>query len=200
MHYLDYKMIGFKWCYSIGTSVKIMIVYYKMKIVNIQNKSNVKEDEKRDPSEWLKFENKYWGLYQFPYLSDIKSKLTNCEIYAIIKSEVKVCDRVLQACRENSIIVISSNCLKNVEDIKSDLNAVFGICHKAKSKKVQVNDTIVMGKPNSDKQIVEGELVMKINRHKNEHGLVRNIVYFLNEKKEVLNSKIVLQYYIINFW
>ena len=136
-------MIGFKWCYSIGTSVKIMIVYYKMKIVNIQNKSNVKEDEKRDPSEWLKFENKYWGLYQFPYLSDIKSKLTNCEIYAIIKSEVKVCDRVLQACRENSIIVISSNCLKNVEDIKSDLNAVFGICHKAKSKRVQVNKLLL---------------------------------------------------------
>ena len=37
---------------------------------------------------------------------------------------------------------------------------------------------------------------MKINRRENEHGLVRNIVYFVNEKIEVLNSKILMQYYI----
>ena len=101
-----------------------------------------------------------------------------------------------QACRENSIFVISSNCLKNVEDIQNDLNGVFRMCHEVKSKIVQINDTIVTVKPNSNKEIVGGELVMKINRRENEHGLVRNIVYFVNEKKEVLNSKILLQYYI----
>ena len=101
-----------------------------------------------------------------------------------------------QACREHSIFVISSNCLKNVEDIKSDLNGVFRLCHEVKSKRVQVGDTIVTVKPNSNNEIVEGELVMKINRRENMHGLVRNIVYFVNGKKGVMNSKIQLQYYI----
>ena len=99
-----------------------------------------------------------------------------------------------QAYRENSTFVISSNCLKNVEDIKSGLNGVFQTCHELKSKRVQVNDTIVTVKPNSNREIVEGELVTKINRRENEHGLVRNIVYFVNEKIEVLNSKILMQY------
>ena len=161
---------------------------------NVQ--SSWKEDEKLDPSEWLKLENKYRGQYRLPYLSDIKRKLTNSETYAIIKSEVKICERVPQACRENSIFVISSNCLKNVEDIKSDLNGVFRLCHEVKSKRVQVGDTIVTVKPNSNNEIVEGELVMKINRRENMHGLVRNIVYFVNGKKGVMNSKIQLQYYI----
>ena len=142
---------------------------------NVQ--SSWKEDEKLDPSEWLKLENKYWGQYRLPYLSEIKRKLTNSETYAIIKSEVKVCERVPQACRENSIFVISSNCLKNVEDIKSDLNGVSRTCHKAKSKRVQVNNIIVTVKQNSNKEIVEVELVMKINRRENEYGLVRNITW-----------------------
>ena len=129
---------------------------------NVQ--SSWKEDEKLDPSEWLKLENKYWGQYRLPYLSDIKRKLINFETYAVMKSEVKICERVPQICRENSIFVISSNCLKNAEDIKSDLNGVFRKCHKVKSKRVQVNNTIVTVKPNSNKEIVEGELVMKINR------------------------------------
>ena len=50
---------------------------------NVQ--SSWKEDEKLDPSEWLKLENKYWGQYRLPYLSDIKRKLANSETYAIIK-------------------------------------------------------------------------------------------------------------------
>ena len=115
--------------------------------------------------------------------------MTNSETYAIIKSEVKVCERVPQACRENSIFVISSNCLKNVEDIKSDLNGIFRTYHEAKLKRVQVNNIIVTVKQNSNKEIVEGVLVMKINRRENEDGLVRNIVYFVNEKKRSAESK-----------
>ena len=125
---------------------------------------------------------------------DIKRKLKNSETYAIVKAEVKLCERVPQPCVENSIFVISSNFLKNVGDIKSDLNDVFRTCHEVKSKRVQVNYIIVTVKPNSNKEFVEGEVVKKINRRENDHGLVRNIVYFVNEKKEVLNSKILLQY------
>ena len=37
---------------------------------------------------------------------------------------------------------------------------------------------------------------MKVFRSENRHGLVRNIVYFLNKNSKVVNSKLVLQYYI----
>ena len=37
---------------------------------------------------------------------------------------------------------------------------------------------------------------MKINRSENSHELIRNIVYFKDKGDQVVNSKIVLQYYI----
>ena len=55
---------------------------------------------------------------------------------------------------------------------------------RTKIEKSTSQYTIVTVKPNSNKEIVEGELVMKINRRENKHGLVRNIVYFVNEKKK----------------
>ena len=37
---------------------------------------------------------------------------------------------------------------------------------------------------------------MNVNRRENIHGLIRNINYFTDSKKKVLNSKIILQYFI----
>ena len=37
---------------------------------------------------------------------------------------------------------------------------------------------------------------MKVNRSENKQGLVRNIVYFLNKHNQVINSKVILQYYV----
>ena len=37
---------------------------------------------------------------------------------------------------------------------------------------------------------------MNVNRRENIHGLIRNITYFTDSKKKVLNSKIILQYFI----
>ena len=54
---------------------------------------------------------------------------------------------------------------------------------------MQVNNIIVTVKQNSNKEIVEGELVMKVSRRENEHGLVRNIVYFVNGKKRSAEFK-----------
>ena len=65
---------------------------------------------------------------------------------------------------------------------------------RSKIEKTTSQLYIVTVKPNSNKEFVEGEVVKKTNRRENHHGLVRNIVYFVNEKKEVLNSKILLQY------
>ena len=37
---------------------------------------------------------------------------------------------------------------------------------------------------------------MKVNRSENKQSLVRNIVYFLNRHNQVINSKVILQYYV----
>lgn len=64
------------------------------------------------------------------------------------------------------------------------MNGVLQTCHKAKFKKVQVNDATAKIKPNSDKEITEGKQVMNMNRHENNHSLVRNIVYFRHEERK----------------
>ena len=46
----------------------------------------------------------------------------------------------------------------------------------SQSKIQKFGDTIVTVKPNSHKEIAEGELIMKLNRCQNENGLARNIV------------------------
>ena len=37
---------------------------------------------------------------------------------------------------------------------------------------------------------------MNVNQRENTHGLIRNITYFTDSKNKVLNSKIILQYFI----
>ena len=37
---------------------------------------------------------------------------------------------------------------------------------------------------------------MKVNWSENKQGLVRNIVYFLNKHNQVINSKVILLYYV----
>ena len=41
-------------------------------------------------------------------------------------------------------------------------------------------------------------MLMKVHRTENEFGLIRNIVYFTNQNNSVINSKVILQYYINN--
>ena len=45
-------------------------------------------------------------------------------------------------------------------------------------------------------QLQENQILMKVSRSGNRNGLARNIVYLLNKNSKVLNSKVVLQYYI----
>ena len=49
---------------------------------------------------------------------------------------------------------------------------------------------------NKKQQLQENQILMKVFRSENRHGLVRNIVYFLNKNSKVLSSKIFLQYYV----
>ena len=40
------------------------------------------------------------------------------------------------------------------------------------------------------------EFYMNVNQRENIHGLIQNITYFTDSKSKVLNSKIILQYFI----
>ena len=46
-------------------------------------------------------------------------------MFAIVKSSIKTGSRVPQACRRNAIFVIDTQHLKDLNDVKSDLNGVF---------------------------------------------------------------------------
>ena len=49
---------------------------------------------------------------------------------------------------------------------------------------------------NKKQQLQENQTLMKVNRSENKQGLVRSIVYFSNKHNQVINSKVLLQYYV----
>ena len=49
---------------------------------------------------------------------------------------------------------------------------------------------------NKKQQLQENQTLTKVSKFENRHGLVQNIVYFLNKNSKVVSSKLVLQYYI----
>ena len=49
---------------------------------------------------------------------------------------------------------------------------------------------------NKKQQLQENQILMKVNRCEKKQDLVRNIAYFLNKHNQVINSKVILQYYL----
>ena len=120
-------------------------------------------------------------------------------MFAIVKSSIKTSSRVPQACRRNAIFVIDTQCLKDLGDAKSDLNGTFqkSLEAKWKTEEIEVKECVSMKIiSNKNQQLQENQILMKVCRSENRHGFVQDIDYFLNKNSKVLNSKIVLQYYI----
>ena len=46
-------------------------------------------------------------------------------MFAIVKSNIKIGSCVPQACRRNTIFVIDAQRVKDLDDLKSDLNGTF---------------------------------------------------------------------------
>ena len=59
-------------------------------------------------------------------------------MFAIVKSSIKTGSSVPQTCRTNVIFVIDTQRLKNLDDVKSDLNRTFQKSLEAKWKTVEV--------------------------------------------------------------
>ena len=63
----------------------------------------------------------------------MRNELTNSEMLAILHSNVEICSRVPQACRKNPVFLINIKSIKDLDDVKSDLNGTF-------RKLIQVED------------------------------------------------------------
>ena len=78
------------------------------------------------------------GKHNLPYVDSLQKKLTNTEMFAIVKSSIKTGSRVPQACRRNAIFVIDKQRLKDLDDVESDLNETFQKSLETKWKTVGV--------------------------------------------------------------
>ena len=135
-----------------------------------------------------------------PYFQCLNRKLKNEEALALVMSNCKKTRRIPQACRRNAIFVIDSADVKDPNDVKSDLNGVFRICHEVKCLTVHVDlgsqQESVKLRVEDRKEVKLGEksMYLKIHRRENDFGLVRNIMYFTGPDNNIVNESIVLQY------
>ena len=142
-------------------------------------------------------EQKRWGKHRLPYIPDKRNKLRNSEMLAIVDSSVKIWSWVPQAWRKNAVFLINTKSIKNLDGIKSDSKR-----HKVNRIKLEDgwnrNSECLQVKVIANKRNIldKNQIYMKINRSENSHELIRNIVYFKDKGDQVVNSKIVLQYYI----
>ena len=125
--------------------------------------------------------------------------MTNKEMLALIKSNVSTCSTVPQVRRRNAVFVVSTEYVKDLNDFKSDLNGSFQKSLESKWKRAEFEPGEIVSvtvTSNKKQQLTENQILMKVSRSENKQGLVRNIVYFLNKHNQVINSKVILQYYV----
>ena len=125
--------------------------------------------------------------------------MANTEMLALIKSNVSTCSTVPQVRRRNAVFVVSTEYIKDLNDFKSDLNGSFQKSLESKWKTAEFEPGEIVSvtvTSNKKQQLTENQILMKVSRSENKQGLVRNIVYFLNKHNQVINSKVILQYYV----
>ena len=161
--------------------------------------ANLTAAEKNKLSHWNDLEQKYWGKHRLPYIPDMRNKLTNSKVLAIVHYNVVICFRVPQACMIDALFFTNTKSIKDLDDVKSDLNSTFRKPIESKWKTVETEIRACLKVKviaNQKNKLDKNQVHMKINRSKNSHGLIRNIVCFKDKDGQVINSKIVLQYYI----
>ena len=99
----------------------------------------------------------------------------------------------------DAVFLTNTKRIKDLDDVKSDLNSTFrkSIESKWKTLETEIGAYLkVKVIANQKNKLNKNQVYMKINRYENSHGLITNIVYFKDKDDQVVNSKIVLQYYI----
>ena len=95
------------------------------------------ETGKNSPSDWDECELNFCGKHRLPFIYSVKRKMSNKETLALIKSSVSTCSRVPQACRRNAVFVVNTEYVKDLNDVKSDLNGSFQNSLESKWKTVE---------------------------------------------------------------
>ena len=80
----------------VDTHQDLPIDTYEEATVENETYFSFNEQEKNKPSDWSQVELKYWGKHNLPYVDSLQKKLTNTEMFAIVKSSIKTGSRVPQ--------------------------------------------------------------------------------------------------------
>ena len=99
--------------------------------------ANLAAAAKDELSHWNDLEQKHWGKHRLPYIPDMRNKLTNSEMLAIVYSNVEIYSRVPQACRKGAVFLINTKRIKDLNEVKSDLNGTFRKSIESKWKTVE---------------------------------------------------------------
>ena len=140
--------------------------------------------EERD----LQFFNK------IPYIRGISCKLYSNEHFSLVSSKVATPTKISQACRQNVIFLADSRKLKDVNDVKSDLNGTFRKCYEVKCKIFDIIEKKVVS--NEKRKLSEHELRIRVHRTENIYGLIRSFVFLEYNRWCIFCNRLVLQYHI----
>ena len=111
---------------------------------------------------------------------------------AIVHSNVEICCRVPQACRKNAVFLINMKSIKDLDDVKSDLNDTFRKSIESKWKTVETEISACLKVKviaNQKNKLDKNQVYVKINRSENSDGLIKNIVYFKIKMIKLLIQK-----------
>ena len=90
--------------------------------------------------------------------------------------KVATATKIPQACKQNAIFLVDIIKLKDVNDVKNDLNGAFRKCHEVKYKIFDTKERKVVSR--EKREFTEHELRTKIHCTENIHGLIRSFVFF----------------------
>ena len=93
---------------------------------------------------------------RIPYIIGISRKLFNNEYFSLVSSNVATATKIPQARRQNAIFLVDTSKLKDVNDVKSDLNGAFRKCDEVKYKIFDILERKVVS--NEKLELTEHEL------------------------------------------
>ena len=80
--------------------------------------ANLTVAEKNKLSYWNDLQQKYRGKHRLLYIPDMRNKVKNSEMLAIVHFNVIICSRFSQACRKNAVFLINTKSIKDLHDVK----------------------------------------------------------------------------------
>ena len=130
-------------------------------------------------------------LNKIPFIRGISCKLFSNEHFSLVSSKVATPTKNSQACRQNVIFLADTRKLKDVNDVKSDLNGTFRKCYEVKCKIFDIIEKKVVS--NEKRKLSEHELRIRVHHTENIYGLIRSFVFLEYNRRCIFCNRLVLQ-------